>query len=76
MDNFKEYMTERMDKSIQSKLKKLETLKTIKTNPRTQSLWYSPNTEYDIEFVDDGHYNDKPGIKTSGGFIPLGDLNV
>ena len=74
MKSFKEYIvSEGIDKSL---IKKLEKLGKVKTKSRTASLWYSPNTEYKIDRVDDGFYSKKPGIHTEGGFIPLKDLDI
>jgi uncharacterized membrane-anchored protein YjiN (DUF445 family) len=62
---------------------KLEKMKTVKTKSQTSTAWYSPNTEYEIDSVTDGYYNqDKAGIQAKpskydkGGFIPLKDLDV
>ncbi len=62
------------DKKIIKNLEKAG--KTITTNPRTLSLWYSPNTSYEVISYDDGHYSHKAGVNTKGGFIPLKDIDI
>lgn len=67
---------ENEDKMVGKIYNILYNTKKVKTKTKTSTGWYSPNTEYKITHVDDGHYSHTPGVKTDKGFIPLKDLEI